>query len=81
MDLPYSEAMRSILRNEFNPLLSYDQLNRSRRQGSAFDFFTEGMISFPPTYKFDPGSSQYDTRWARPLKLLILVFFSILFYK
>lgn len=63
MDLPHNEAMRAVLRNDFAFLLPYDQLKSVRSRGSAFDFFTEGSITFPPTYKFDIGSTQYDTRY------------------
>jgi len=24
--------------------------------------FEEGKLAFPPTYKFDPGTDNYDTR-------------------
>jgi phosphatidylinositol-bisphosphatase len=29
--------------------------------GSIFREFEEGPITFPPTYKYDPGTQQFDT--------------------
>ena len=38
-----------------------DQLNAARAQGLAFAGWAEGPLHFPPTYKFDPGTDDYDT--------------------
>jgi hypothetical protein len=51
------------MRNDIDMLLSYDQLLVSRQKETAFPFFTEAKITFLPTYKFDIGSSYYDTRY------------------
>ena len=32
--------------------------------GRAFQFFSEGTITFPPTYKYDLGTNYYDTSYA-----------------
>lgn len=37
------------------------QLNLQMVAGRAFQFYTEGPISFPPTYKYNIGSNDYDT--------------------
>lgn len=29
--------------------------------GAAFQFYSEGPIAFPPTYKYDIGRNEYDT--------------------
>lgn len=29
--------------------------------GRAFQFYSEGPIGFPPTYKYDVGTENYDT--------------------
>mmetsp|Transcript_7824 Transcript_7824/g.11945 ORF Transcript_7824/g.11945 Transcript_7824/m.11945 type:complete len:632 (-) Transcript_7824:26-1921(-) len=42
-------------------LLRHDQLLRSVAEGAAFPGFAEGKISFPPTFKFDKGTMNYDT--------------------
>ena len=36
---------------------------RAREEGLIFADFEEGKINFAPTYKFDPGTHSYDTRF------------------
>lgn len=36
------------------------QLNLQMVAGRAFQFYTEGPISFPPTYKYNIGRNDYD---------------------
>lgn len=45
---------RSALRNN-------DQLLGERAKGNAFVGYEEGKLNFDPTFKFDPGTSTYDT--------------------
>jgi hypothetical protein len=42
-------------------LLQYDQLRASIALGRAFPNFSEGRITFAPTFKFDKGADEYDT--------------------
>ena len=49
------------LQGRLRSLLDQDQLSRVRASGEAFDGFAEGGISFPPTFKFDRHSDDYDT--------------------
>ncbi|XP_045771661.1 inositol polyphosphate 5-phosphatase E-like [Maniola jurtina] len=42
-------------------LLHADQLTVVLEDGAAFRDFREAPITFPPTYKYDPGSQQFDT--------------------
>lgn len=42
-------------------LLKHDQLLQQRAAGKVFHGFSEADIHFHPTYKFDPGSDDYDT--------------------
>ncbi|XP_023035334.1 type II inositol 1,4,5-trisphosphate 5-phosphatase [Drosophila willistoni] len=42
-------------------LLQYDQLGQEMRKGRCFDGYTEGEIKFRPTYKYDPGTDNYDS--------------------
>lgn len=39
-----------------------DQLNIERNAGRAFDGFQEGPLNFKPTYKYQPGTDEYDQR-------------------
>lgn len=47
----------------FNKLLRRDQLLRTISSGQAFANFSEAKIAFLPTFKFDKGSSEYDTSY------------------
>jgi hypothetical protein len=38
-----------------------DQLVREMEKGDVFSGFSEQPISFPPTYKFNVNSDEYDT--------------------
>jgi len=42
-------------------LLLHDQLLQTIADGRAFPGFAEGKIKFPPTFKFDKGTKDYDT--------------------
>uniref|UniRef100_A0A1B0CRQ2 phosphoinositide 5-phosphatase n=2 Tax=Lutzomyia longipalpis TaxID=7200 RepID=A0A1B0CRQ2_LUTLO len=41
--------------------LHTDQLTTVLSDGAAFKGFKEAKITFPPTYKYDPGTQQFDT--------------------
>ena len=43
-------------------LRSKDQLNVEREKGNVFQNFEEGVLTFPPTYKYQPGTNVYDQR-------------------
>eukprot|EP00249_Psilotum_nudum_P005403 c18839_g2_i2 orf=361-1101(+) len=50
-----------ITQNLYKSLWSKDQLSREVQRGHAFNGFCEGLLSFPPTYKYDIGTDNYDT--------------------
>ncbi|RWW80465.1 hypothetical protein BHE74_00011185 [Ensete ventricosum] len=55
---------RSLIRkNLHNLLTSKDQLLREAERGEVFDGYCEGSLSFKPTYKYNVGSSNYDTSY------------------
>lgn len=41
--------------------LHHDQLCSVLAEGAAFRGFCEANIRFPPTYKYDPGTHNFDT--------------------
>ncbi|GAB5355096.1 hypothetical protein AAMO2058_000176500, partial [Amorphochlora amoebiformis] len=43
-------------------LLVFEQLTRQRQQWKVFPRFTEGEITFPPTFKFHPGTDMYHEK-------------------
>lgn len=44
-----------------NKLFANDQLNKQMSKGKTFPFFDEKEITFLPTYKYDKGTSTFDT--------------------
>ncbi|XP_033123320.1 phosphatidylinositol 4,5-bisphosphate 5-phosphatase A-like [Anneissia japonica] len=55
------KALNHLVKNELEPLKEKDQLRITLRDRDEFEGYAEGEISFPPTYKFDPGTHDYDT--------------------
>jgi inositol polyphosphate 5-phosphatase INPP5B/F len=49
-------------------LRQLDQLNMERAGGRAFDGYEEGMLHFPPTYKYQPGTDVYEQRPDKKLR-------------
>lgn len=45
----------------FQKLRVKDQLLQEAEKGEVFNGYYEGTLSFKPTYKYDIGSSIYDT--------------------
>ncbi|KAF7134075.1 hypothetical protein CNMCM5793_005704 [Aspergillus hiratsukae] len=45
----------------YQKLHDNDQLNLQMMAGNVFQFYSEGLITFPPTYKYDVGTNYYDT--------------------
>ncbi|EED86722.1 phosphatidylinositol phosphatase, partial [Thalassiosira pseudonana CCMP1335] len=52
---------KEVVGESMNKLLRRDQLLQTMASGRAFPNFSEGKISFMPTFKFDKGSPHYDT--------------------
>ncbi|KAL4991570.1 SacI homology domain-containing protein [Aspergillus falconensis] len=57
-----NQMVRDLVRhNNYQKLYDNDQLNLQMLAGRAFQFYNEGLVTFPPTYKYDVGSDTYDT--------------------
>lgn len=54
-------ARRLIRKNLHSALVSKDQLLQEAERGQVFSGYCEGTLSFKPTYKYNVGSSDYDT--------------------
>lgn len=64
INLP-NDTVRKIIDQDkpdsIQKLLEHDQLTKQMERGETFPYFNEQKITFYPTYKFDPGTSTYDT--------------------
>jgi len=47
---------------QFPALLKLDQLCNEMKRGNVFGNFIEAGIDFKPSYKYDPGSDNWDSR-------------------
>jgi hypothetical protein len=67
-----SQSLEEILNrcrtHDIAYLLPLDQLNIERAAGRAFQGFSEGPINFLPTYKYIPGTDDYDNRPDKKLR-------------
>lgn len=54
---------------DFRSLLKYDQLSRTLKEDRILPGFVEGVINFPPTYKFQPLSNFYEQRENKTLRV------------
>lgn len=52
----------------YTELLRRDQLNIERKRCNVLHGFEEGVIKFPPTYKFQAGTSMYEKRPEKKLR-------------
>ncbi|XP_014675560.1 PREDICTED: inositol polyphosphate 5-phosphatase K-like [Priapulus caudatus] len=60
-DMGVDEIRKHIEQENYSKLLTYDQLNKCIAAEEAFEWFVEGPITFPPTYKFENETNTYDT--------------------
>ncbi|KAJ7411955.1 Type II inositol 1,4,5-trisphosphate 5-phosphatase [Pitangus sulphuratus] len=60
-ELDVAQVKHLIEEKAFPELCQYDQLKRQMKANAAFEGFTEGEISFQPTYKYDAGCDDWDT--------------------
>ncbi|VEU22516.1 DEKNAAC103695 [Brettanomyces naardenensis] len=61
VSLPNEDTRALIEQGMLAKLLSYDQLGYEMKRHPELQGFTELPITFPPTYKFDKLSDNYDT--------------------
>lgn len=63
--LARDEAVALANAGNLDRLLSRDQLREQRAENKVFFGFEEGAITFTPTYKFEPGTREYDSKKMR----------------
>ncbi|KAM3350465.1 hypothetical protein ACQJBY_022927 [Aegilops geniculata] len=61
INLSYEKTHEFISNHDWNGLFEKDQLRVELRKGRLFDGWSEGVISFPPTYKYRFNSKKYTS--------------------
>ncbi|XP_031979559.1 phosphatidylinositol 3,4,5-trisphosphate 5-phosphatase 2-like isoform X1 [Corvus moneduloides] len=56
LDMDVQDILTHIVKKDFQALLAVDQLNLEREKNKVFLRFSEGDISFPPTYRYERGT-------------------------
>lgn len=57
-----SERIKNLVEvGNYHELMKYDQLCKQRKLALVFRGFSEGQIRFPPTYKYNPGTDEFDS--------------------
>ncbi|XP_034951373.1 inositol polyphosphate 5-phosphatase K-like [Chelonus insularis] len=51
-----------VKKNELDLLFARDQLKQVMEKGEAFSELVENLVTFPPTYKFELASQNYDLK-------------------
>jgi inositol polyphosphate 5-phosphatase INPP5B/F len=62
------DVFRLIASDNLEVLRAKDQLNLERAGGRVFQEFLEGELHFPPTYKYQPGTDEYEQRPEKKLR-------------
>ncbi|XP_031641168.1 type II inositol 1,4,5-trisphosphate 5-phosphatase [Contarinia nasturtii] len=52
---------RSVFDVNFSEIIKHDQLYQEMQRRRVFLNYTEGAINFRPTYKYDPGTDEWDS--------------------
>lgn len=56
------EKAKSLIKSSrYDEVLKFDQLRDQMREGKVFHGFTEGQITFRPTYKYDINTDNWDS--------------------
>ncbi|KAJ2550814.1 Inositol-1,4,5-trisphosphate 5-phosphatase 1 [Coemansia sp. RSA 1933] len=61
IDLPNDQTRSLVAQGQLQSLMMYDQLSTQMAAGRVFSGYQEADIDFLPTYKFDRGTTTYDT--------------------
>ena len=61
-DIDIDSVKKYIEANQLEKIMQYDQLHNQRQKKQVFIDYEEAPIMFVPTYKYDPGTDQWDTR-------------------
>ena len=67
-DIEILEIFERLYNETWEVMRASDQLHQERAKQNVFHGFKEGTLSFPPTYKYQPGTDVYDTRPDKKLR-------------
>ncbi|KAJ1732814.1 Inositol-1,4,5-trisphosphate 5-phosphatase 1 [Coemansia biformis] len=59
--LPNDQVRLLVAQRQLRTLLTHDQLGTQMASGAVFRGYSEAEITFAPTYKYDTGTTTYDT--------------------
>ncbi|XP_048424606.1 type IV inositol polyphosphate 5-phosphatase 3 isoform X1 [Pyrus x bretschneideri] len=59
LNLSYEKTRDLISQKAWSTLVEKDQLAKQLKKGRAFDGWSEGVLNFPPTYKYEINSEKY----------------------
>ncbi|XP_019174555.1 PREDICTED: type IV inositol polyphosphate 5-phosphatase 3-like isoform X2 [Ipomoea nil] len=59
INLSYEKTRELISKKDWPKLIENDQLSREFKKGHVFDGWSEGILKFPPTYKYEINSDKY----------------------
>nr|XP_027092328.1 type IV inositol polyphosphate 5-phosphatase 3-like isoform X4 [Coffea arabica] len=59
INLSYETTRQLLLKKNWSNLRESDQLIKELRKGRAFDGWSEGILTFAPTYKYEINSEKY----------------------
>lgn len=68
VSLQLEDIMELLSKENYLALRKKDQLNIERALGRVFEGFEEAPLNFPPTYKFQPNTDNYEVRNRRESK-------------
>lgn len=60
-ELDHAVVKRFLDENNLQAILDWDQLKRQHASHNVFSGYKEGQITFRPTYKYDPGTDNWDS--------------------
>ncbi|CAA7397219.1 unnamed protein product [Spirodela intermedia] len=59
INLSYNKTRELVSKREWFKLAQMDQLKQELKEGRSFDGWSEGVLDFPPTYKYELNSDKY----------------------
>ncbi|KAJ2944472.1 hypothetical protein O0L34_g3818 [Tuta absoluta] len=60
-ELDPNTVKKMVDEHTFGLVLEWDQLRQQHKNNHVFAGYTEGTIDFKPTYKYDPGTDNWDS--------------------